>query len=256
MARWAVRGRTSEAPGEGRRSPLAALARWAAMALAFVAMVAFGAVLARATLAPSYASEGLAHANLQPGASLRQYYERYTVAGAVRQVGGNVLLGMPFGVLLPVLAPKARGALRVVVTTGLVMVLVELAQGAVVQGRAFDVDDVIMNTAGALLGYLLLGRRLGRAVHAVRPAAPAQDPAPAAKPADGTRTSRITKAFRGRGSGPAGKTGKTAGTGKTGRSGRSGRTARAGKGTKAAEPAARRPLLSFGTVRGKAARRS
>ncbi|WP_319660490.1 VanZ family protein [Streptomyces sp. MI02-7b] len=153
------------------------------MALAFVAMVAFGAVLARATLSPSYASEGLAHANLHPGASLRQYYERYTVAGAVRQVGGNVLLGMPFGVLLPVLAPKARGALRVVVTTGLVMVLVELAQGAVVQGRAFDVDDVIMNTTGALLGYLLLGRRLGRVVHALpEPAAtPAPETAPAAR---------------------------------------------------------------------------
>ncbi|MEU1616771.1 VanZ family protein [Streptomyces sp. NPDC005722] len=228
-----------------RRSPLAALVRWAAMALAFVAMVAFGAVLARATLAPSYASEGLAHANLQPGASLRQYYERYTVAGAVRQVGGNVLLGMPFGVLLPVLAPKARGALRVVVTTGLVMILVELAQGAVVQGRAFDVDDVIMNTAGALLGYLLFGRRLGRAVHAVRPAAPAG--APAAKTAGGGRTSRITKRFRGRGAGADGTSGKTGG---------SGRTSRAGKRTKAAEPAPRKPLLSFGTVRRKAARRS
>lgn len=161
---------------------LATVGRWAAMAVAFVAMVAFGAVLARATLSPSYASAGLAHANLHPGASLRQYYERYTVAGAVRQVGGNVLLGMPFGVLLPVLAPKARGALRVVVTTGLVMILVELAQGAVVQGRAFDVDDVIMNTTGALLGYLLIGRRLGRVVHAT-PEPVAEAPAPAAKSA-------------------------------------------------------------------------
>ncbi|MFJ9914256.1 VanZ family protein [Actinacidiphila glaucinigra] len=225
------------------------------MALAFVAMVAFGAVLARATLAPSYASEGLAHANLQPGASLRQYYERYTVAGAVRQVGGNLLLGMPFGVLLPVLAPRARGALRVVVTTGLVMVLVELAQGAVVQGRAFDIDDVIMNTAGALLGYLLFGRRLGRAVHDVRPAAPAEDPAPAAKPADGTRTSRFTKAFRRRGSGAAGKTGTAGKTPRTAGSGK-GAGKGTGKGVKAAEPAPRGPFPSFGTVRRKAARRS
>jgi VanZ family protein len=206
------------------------------MALAFVTMVAFGAVLARATLMPSYASEGLAHANLHPGASLRQYYERYTVAGAVRQVGGNVLLGMPFGVLLPVLAPKARGVLRVVVTTGLVMVLVELAQGAVVQGRAFDIDDVIMNTVGALLGYLLFGRRLGRAVHTVRPAS-----APAARTSDGTRTGRITKAVRTRGSG---KTAKGA------------KVTRTAKGGKAAQTAPRRPFLSFGTLRRKAARRS
>lgn len=239
MARLAVRGRTSEASGEGRRSPLAVVVRWVAVALAFVAMVAFGAVLARATLVPSYASEGLAHANLHPGASLRQYYERYTVAGAVRQVGGNVLLGMPFGVLLPVLAPKARGALRVVVTTGLVMILVELAQGAVVQGRAFDIDDVIMNTTGALLGYLLFGRRLGRAVHAVRPAAPA--PAPAAKAAGGTRAARIGKAIGARGSGkPA--------DGPKG--------TRTTKGTKAAQAAPRRSVMSLGPFRRKAARRS
>jgi len=46
------------------------------------------------------------------------------------------------------------------------MLLVEFAQGALVTGRAFDVDDVILNTSGALIGYLLLGRRLSRAVHA------------------------------------------------------------------------------------------
>ena len=45
------------------------------------------------------------------------------------------------------------------------MLLVEFAQGALVEGRAFDIDDVILNTTGALIGYLLLGRRLSRAVH-------------------------------------------------------------------------------------------
>ena len=63
-------------------------------------------------------------------------------------------------------APMSRrGLLRVGVLTMLVMSLVELVQGAVVPGRAFDIDDVILNTTGALVGYLLLGRRLGRAVH-------------------------------------------------------------------------------------------
>jgi hypothetical protein len=146
---------------EPRRAPLSVLARWLAVAVALLLMVAFAIVLAKATLVPSYASEGIAHTNLHPGASLRQYYERYTVAGAIRQVGGNLLLGVPFGVLLPVAAPKARGLWRVLLATLTVMVLVELAQGAMVAGRAFDIDDVIMNTTGALLGYLLLGRRLG-----------------------------------------------------------------------------------------------
>jgi glycopeptide antibiotics resistance protein len=72
---------------------------------------------------------------------------------------------MPFGLLLPVLAPRARGLIRVAAGTALVMLLVELIQGTVITGRAFGIDDVLLNTSGALLGYLLLGRRLGRAVH-------------------------------------------------------------------------------------------
>jgi glycopeptide antibiotics resistance protein len=148
------------------------------MAVAFALMVAFAALLARATLEPSYASKGIAHSNVHPGASLRQYFQQYTVMGALRQVGGNLLLGVPFGVLLPVLAPKARGVFRVLLTTAVVMLLVELVQGAIVPGRAFDIDDVILNTTGALLGYVLLGRWLGRKVHRV-PEAPVEAPAKA-----------------------------------------------------------------------------
>ncbi|MDQ1042529.1 hypothetical protein QFZ76_000765 [Streptomyces sp. V4I2] len=47
----------------------------------------------------------------------------------------------------------------------LVMLLVELVQRAVITGRAFDVDDVLLNTSGALLGYLLIGRQLSRALY-------------------------------------------------------------------------------------------
>ncbi|MFI1395969.1 VanZ family protein [Streptomyces sp. NPDC020681] len=139
--------------------------RGVAMLLAFVATVAFSLVLARLTLEPSAASEPLTHSNLRPGDSIRDYLSQPALRDTVKQLGGNVLLGVPFGLLLPVLVPRARGLLRVVAVTALVMTLVELVQGAVITGRAFDIDDVILNTAGALLGYLVLGRRLGRAVH-------------------------------------------------------------------------------------------
>ncbi|WP_138905303.1 VanZ family protein [Streptomyces albidochromogenes] len=151
-----------------RRSWGRAVLRALAVALAFVGLVLFSAVLARLTLAPSQASEALVTTNLRPGASLRQYAEDYTFLAACKQIGGNLLLGMPFGLLLPVLVPRSLRLLRVVALTVVVMVLVELAQGAIVEGRAFDVDDVILNTTGALIGYFLLGRRIGRAVHAKR----------------------------------------------------------------------------------------
>ena len=135
------------------------------MLLAFVCMVGFAAALAKATLVPQPGSSDLVHTNLQPGDSLRAYLDQPAIRDSVKQIGGNVLLGAPFGVLLPMLVPKARGAVRVVLVTSLVMVLVEVAQGAIVEGRAFDIDDVILNTSGALLGYFLIGRRLGHALH-------------------------------------------------------------------------------------------
>ncbi|MEV5909170.1 VanZ family protein [Streptomyces chartreusis] len=145
------------------------LGRLLAMLCAFVFMVAFAVVLAKLTLQPSPASEALTHTNLQPGSTLRAYLDQPELRDAVKQIGGNVLLGAPFGVLVPVITPRTRGVLRVLLLTATVMLLVEFAQGALVTGRAFDVDDVILNTTGALIGYLLLGRRMSRMVHARKP---------------------------------------------------------------------------------------
>ncbi|WP_328875688.1 VanZ family protein [Streptomyces sp. NBC_00287] len=179
MARAASRSRTgvrrprtrksvpAAEPEKASRSarPLRFLAQLVAMLCAFTLLVAFAVVLAKLTLEPSPASESLTHTNLRPGRSLRAYLDQPELRDAVKQIGGNLLLGIPFGVLAPVLAPQARGVLRVLLLTATVMLLVEFAQGALITGRAFDIDDVILNTSGALIGYLLLGRRLGRVVH-------------------------------------------------------------------------------------------
>ncbi|WP_122615227.1 VanZ family protein [Streptomyces sp. Tu 4128] len=148
------------------RRPLPLPLRLLATLCAFVFMVAFAVVLARLTLNPSPASEALTHTNLHPGRSLQAYLDQPALRDALKQVGGNILLGVPFGVLVPVVAPRTRGLLKVLLLTAVVMLLVEFAQGALVTGRAFDIDDVILNTSGALIGYLLLGRRMSRAVHA------------------------------------------------------------------------------------------
>ncbi|WP_410090404.1 VanZ family protein [Streptomyces sp. OR43] len=159
-----------------------------------LAMVGFSVVLAKVTLTPSPASQDLVTSNLRPGRSLRQYAEDYTFLAACKQAGGNLVLGMPFGVLLPVLVPRRLRMVRMVLLTVMVIVVVELVQGALVAGRAFDIDDVILNTAGALLGYLVLGRRLSHRYH-VLAAEPWREtvPAPARrrKPA-GPRTGKTT----------------------------------------------------------------
>ncbi|MET7368850.1 VanZ family protein [Streptomyces sp. NPDC005566] len=154
---------------------------------AFLSLVAFSVVLAKVTLTPSPASEGIVTSNMQPGRSLRQYAQDYTFLAACKQAGGNLLLGAPFGVLLPILVPRRLRMIRMVLLTGLVMAVVELTQGALVAGRAFDVDDVILNTSGALLGYALVGRRISHRYHALSDVPPVGDTArvkPTGKAAD------------------------------------------------------------------------
>ncbi|NGO44356.1 VanZ family protein [Streptomyces ureilyticus] len=167
-SRTAKSGR-KPAPAPSGRRPLPLVVRLLVLLVAVAAMVAFAAALAQITLQPSPASEALTHTNLRPGRSLRAYLDQPELRDAARQIGGNLLLGVPFGILLPVVLPRARGILRVLTLTAAVMLLVELVQGAMVTGRAFDIDDVLLNTTGAMVGYLLLGRRMGRAVHPRKP---------------------------------------------------------------------------------------
>jgi glycopeptide antibiotics resistance protein len=167
-------------PERGRHQ-LSLPVRLLAMLIGFVLMVAFAVVLAKLTLEPSPASKALVHTNLHPGRSLKAYLDQPAMRDAIKQIGGNVVLGIPFGVLVPVFAPRARGILKVLLLTATVMLLVEFAQGALITGRAFDIDDVILTTSGALIGWILLGRRLGRAVHARKPVAKAARTSKAAK---------------------------------------------------------------------------
>ncbi|MGW0937017.1 VanZ family protein [Streptomyces sp. NPDC002666] len=176
--------------GTGHRAWSHVLLQVAILVAVLLAMVGFSVVLAKVTLTPSPASQDLVTSNLRPGRSLRQYAEDYTFLAACKQAGGNIVLGMPFGVLLPVLVPRRLRMIRMVLLTVLVIVVVELVQGALVAGRAFDIDDVILNTTGALLGYLVLGRRLSHRYHvlAAEPwretaPVPARRQKPAQKPA-------------------------------------------------------------------------
>jgi glycopeptide antibiotics resistance protein len=114
----------------------------------------------RLTLTPVN-DNGQAGGNTDPGRSLRFYMDRPTKE-AFLQVGGNLALLAPLGVLLPLVWTSLRGPVRLALLTGLFSLAIETIQGALVVGRAFDIDDVILNVAGVVLAYLLLGRRLSR----------------------------------------------------------------------------------------------
>ena len=84
----------------------------------------------------------------------------------VGQAVGNVLLLLPLGLLLPAAIPAMAGWLRILLVALAASVAIEVAQ-LWIPNRSADVDDVLLNVVGALIGYaiftvLRLGSGRGR----------------------------------------------------------------------------------------------
>lgn len=71
----------------------------------------------------------------------------------VRQILLNIIMMMPFGFLLPVV--KKQNLLSCLLWTFLFSLGIELIQPLINGFRSADITDLITNTIGALLGYLL-----------------------------------------------------------------------------------------------------
>lgn len=97
--------------------------------------------------------------------------------------GLNVLLLAPFGFLLPRAWPRADSFIPAALGGLGLSLLVELSQ--LLNIRATDVDDLIMNLLGAVLGFglhRLLARWPGRAAGAAPKAGPKEEPRPGWQP--------------------------------------------------------------------------
>ncbi|MCW2903767.1 MAG: rane protein [Streptosporangiaceae bacterium] len=156
--------RSGPSAEKSRKSP------WYVTPLRVVAIVialAVGGVCsywaAKLTLTPVH-DHGQAVGNTDPGQSLRFYLDRPSIRDVVTQLGGNLALFAPLGIVLPIVFSRLRGPLRLAVVSGLISLAVETAQGTLVKGRAFDIDDVILNTAGVVLAYLIIGRPMANLI--------------------------------------------------------------------------------------------
>lgn len=117
--------------------------------------------------------------NLVPIRELVRVIPQQSWQQIVHQHVGNLLLLVPFTLLGPVLWPRLRAwrwALAIGVGISVCIELLQLALCAALDNpyRSVDIDDVIVNAAGALLGYALLvgGRRwLLRSRHGASPPA-------------------------------------------------------------------------------------
>lgn len=136
-----------------------------------LALTAYLGAVVAVTLFPLPLERGMGYAptegisyNLVPFAGIAR-----TVADAAQTgwwwsiatviVGGNVLMFVPLGLMLPILSERLRrlpAAALALAGCSAAIELVQLVVGLAVAGslyRVVDVDDVILNVAGGLIGF-------------------------------------------------------------------------------------------------------
>jgi glycopeptide antibiotics resistance protein len=137
----------------------------AAAALALGIWLAFGLLL---TLQPIEPPPGLiVEPNFVPFRTLAIYLDNTGSPFWMGQLIGNLLLLLPLGLLGPIAIPAMNGWLRVFLVACLASLAIEAAQ-LWIPNRMADVDDVLLNVSGALIGFgvfrfLRLGSRPRRA---------------------------------------------------------------------------------------------
>ncbi|XQY92313.1 VanZ family protein [Metabacillus sp. HB246100] len=75
----------------------------------------------------------------------------------IRNLGLNILLFVPFGFFLSlkISSLQKKIILKVILTGFLFSLFIEVVQFSIPMGRSADIDDLILNTIGAFLGYII-----------------------------------------------------------------------------------------------------
>lgn len=95
--------------------------------------------------------------NLEPFKEIRRFYTYRDTLGMsafLLNIVGNVAAFVPFGILRPLIGQRRHNFYRTMFQGFLFSLCIEISQ-LVSHVGSFDVDDIILNTAGILVGYIL-----------------------------------------------------------------------------------------------------
>ena len=100
--------------------------------------------------------DGWKHANLKPFSTIYLFYRSKRLREEYKydNIGGNIVGFVPLGILLPALFFVFRSFWRIALTSFCISLLFETTQLLTGLG-SFDVDDIILNTTGGILGYIV-----------------------------------------------------------------------------------------------------
>jgi|SRR5919108_3507811 glycopeptide antibiotics resistance protein len=148
--------------------------------------VAYGAAVVSVTLFPIPVQGSILpwerefgglHSNFVPFIGLGEMITSQPLEISTRQIAGNIAMFVPFGLLLPLLWRDVR-IRRVLLAAALASIAIEGSQFLISSAIGFsykmtDVDDVLLNSLGAVIGYgLARGERAlreGTGIFAPRP---------------------------------------------------------------------------------------
>ena len=95
------------------------------------------------------------HYNLVPFREIRRYLQYPDVLGpyaVMTNLAGNIIGFVPFGAILPVLKRNLRSFWKILLLSFELSGMIEVTQ-LLTRVGSFDVDDIILNTLGGVLGY-------------------------------------------------------------------------------------------------------
>jgi len=138
--------------------------------LLFVIFIIYCTLVVSVTLFPiPYQEKGYDIAyNFKPFSSITNFL-RAGISYTMRNIVGNIILSLPLGILLPLISKK-KSFSNIFVLSVIFAICIELLQLKInlligYRYRSVDVDDVILNTLGAIIGcgiYKLAPEKLKR----------------------------------------------------------------------------------------------
>lgn len=82
------------------------------------------------------------------------YREKLGMFAVLANLLGNIIGFVPFGFMMPVISVKRRNFFTMAFLSFLLSLIIESIQ-LVLRVGSFDVDDLLLNTVGGIMGYVL-----------------------------------------------------------------------------------------------------
>ncbi len=93
--------------------------------------------------------------NLIPFKMLQGLWTEESLRIFIINVGGNIFLFVPFGFLLPWRFRRIHAVYQAAIIGACFSTCIEVTQLLLLSNRFTDIDDIILNTFGTIIGYLL-----------------------------------------------------------------------------------------------------